>query len=279
MRSDNAARRRFTAQIRLPDDRLNLAEAALCVAWEDRGHGDPDAALRQLDAMAGAVRPRLDPALHPPTVIAALNSYLFDDLGLHGNTWAYSDPANSYLDDVLTSRVGIPIALSVVYLEVGWRLGLPLSGVALPGHFIVRYEAPGQPLFVDPFNAGRLWSDKECLAQVQLFYGSVTDEMMRQIMEPPSRRDILIRLLRNLKNSYLERDDDRRALATIERIMLLDDDPAERRDRGLLNARLGRLDIAIDDLDHYARLEPRASDLDLVRRQARALAERIGRRN
>ncbi len=279
MSTKNTARQRFAALIRRADDQINLAEAALWVACEDRGTGDPEAAIRELDSLAARVRPHLFDGNHAPGAISAINQVLFDELGFRGNTWAYGDPRNSYLDDVLALRTGIPIALSIVYLEIGWRLGLPLQGVALPGHFIVRYNAPDGPIFVDPFNRGRRWNDEECLAQARLFYGSVTPEMLQRMLEPPSRRDILTRLLRNLKNSYVERNDDQLALAAVERIMLLDDDPVEHRDRGLLYARMGQIGAAISDLDDYARLDPQATDLHTVRRQAGARAERLGRRN
>ena len=225
------------------------------------------------------MRPHIIDPFYAPGAISAINQVLFDELGFQGNTWAYGDPRNSYLDDVLALRTGIPIALSIVYLEIGWRLGLPLQGVALPGHFIVRYDIPERPVFIDPFNRGRRWSEEECLAQARLFYGSVTPEMLERMLQPPSRRDILTRLLRNLKNSYVERNDDQHALAAVERIMMLDDDPVEHRDRGLLYARMGQIGAAISDLDDYARLEPQAADLHTVKRQARALAERLGRRN
>lgn len=274
------ARQRFLAVLRRRTPELNLAEAALCIAWEDRGSGDPDASLREIDLIAASAQVRLAGEAHTPTIISLLNSYLFEDLGFRGNTWHQNDPANSYIDHVLQTRAGLPITLAVVYLEVGWRIGLPVQGLALPGHFIVHYAAPEQSFFIDPFNRGRLWSYDECESQVRSFYGNAAPEIMRQLLAAPSRQAILARMLRNLKNAYLERDDFRRSLAAVDRIMLvIGEDAQELRDRGLLRARLNQWGAALSDLERYTRLAPSASDLDLVRQQARILAEYIGRNN
>jgi regulator of sirC expression with transglutaminase-like and TPR domain len=274
----NPARHRFRAQLERPEGQIDLADAALCIAWEDTGQGDPDTTLAQLDALAAGVRDRLDGLNHPPTIVAVLNSYLFEDLGFRGNTWSYSDPQNSYLDRVIETRAGLPITLSVVYIEVARRLGLPMVGVPLPGHFIVRYVAPEENIFVDPFHRGRRWSYAECETQVRLFYGIASPELMRDVLAPPPPAAILSRILRNLKNIYVERGDFVHALAAVERILIVEGETAhELRDRGLLRIRLGFLALALQDLDAYARMAPDASDLDAIRRHARTLAERFGR--
>jgi len=272
------ARHRFCALIRRPE--INLAEAALCIAWEDQGAGQPEAGLRQVDRLAEGARPSVAGRSNPHEIVAALNAYLFDEQGFRGNTWRYSDPANSYLDQVLATRAGLPITLSVVYMEVGWRLGLPLDGLALPGHFLARYVAPDEAIFIDPFNRGRIWSRAQCETQILTFYGSATPVLIAEVMTRPSRRAILARILRNLKNLYAQLDDAARALAAVERIVLLEpDDVGELRDRGLLRARLGQLHGALEDLDRYARLAPHAPDLPRIRQQARALATRAAQGN
>ncbi|MFL5803158.1 MAG: SirB1 family protein [Roseiflexaceae bacterium] len=275
------ARRRFRALIRRPEAQIDLADAALCISWEDQGMGDPRATLRELDAIAGAARPRITGLTRPPNIVGALNGYLFDELGFRGNTWSYSDPENSFLDHVLETRAGLPIALAVIYIEIGRRLSLPIVGLALPGHFLARYVAPEiGDVYVDPFNRGRLWTRAECERQVAGFYGSVTPALLKQVMAPPTKRAILARMLRNLKSTYIERGDEVRALAAVERIILIEpDDPQDLRDRGLLRARLGQLHGALEDLDRYARQAPRAADLPQIRQQARALAERLAQGN
>src|SRR5215203_820404 len=114
MEPNNPARRRFRALIRRPEAQLDLVEAALCIAWEDRGAGDPQAALRAFETIVSAARPRITGLIQPPNIVGALNGFLFDELGFRGNTWSYSDPENSFLDQVLETRAGLPIALSVI---------------------------------------------------------------------------------------------------------------------------------------------------------------------
>src|SRR5262245_55024900 len=241
MVSNNPARRRFRALIGQPEAQIDLADAALCIAWEDQGTSDPRAALRALDGIAEAARPRISGLTRPPNIVGALTGYLFDELGFHGNTWSYSDPENSFLDHVLATRAGLPIALSVIYMEIGRRLSLPIVGLALPGHFLTRYVAPEiGDIYIDPFNRGRLWTRAECVRQVASFYGSVTPALLEQVMAPPTKRGILARMLRNLKSTYLDRADFDRALSAVERIMLIEpNDPQDLRDRGLLRARSG----------------------------------------
>ncbi|HET9223585.1 MAG TPA: transglutaminase-like domain-containing protein, partial [Roseiflexaceae bacterium] len=278
---DLLARRRLQSLLRLPENQLDLAEAALCIAWEDQGAGDPRGALHRLDAIAEAARPRIKGLIQPPNIVGALNGYLFDELGFRGNTWSYGDPENSFLDYVLEARAGLPILLALIYIEVGRRLGLPIVGLALPGIFLARYVAPEiGDLLIDPFNGGRLWTRTECETQVAGFYGSVTPALIEQVMEPPSKHAILARILRNLKSTYIERGDIERALAAVERIILIEpENIAELRDRGLLRARLGRLHSALEDLDRYARLAPTAADLPQIRQHARDLAKRLAEGN
>jgi len=281
MVQSNPARRRFRALIRRPEAQIDLADAALCIAWEDQGAGDPQATLRELDAIAGAARPRITGLTRPPNIVGALNGYLFDELGFRGNTWSYSDPENSFLDHVLETRAGLPIALAVIYIEIGRRLSLPIVGLALPGHFLARYVAPEiGDVYVDPFNRGRLWTRAECERQVAGFYGTVTPALLEQVMAPPTKRAILVRMLRNLKSTYIERGDEVHALAAVERIILIEPDaPQDLRDRGPLRARHGQLLGALEDLDRYARHAPRAADMPQIRQQARALAERLAQGN
>jgi regulator of sirC expression with transglutaminase-like and TPR domain len=268
------ARRRFRAIARLPDDQINLAEAALCIAWEDQGEGNPSASLRRIDALAATAQERIAGTRGSHSIVEALNAYLFDELGFRGNHWNYTDPGNSFLDQVIARRVGLPILLSVLYLEVGWRLRLPVVGLALPGHFLVRYvDSQEGDLYIDPFNRGRLWSYAECERQIASFAGTVDPALVRQIMAPPSLRSILLRILRNLKSAYIQREQFERALAAVDRMLLLAFDAAELRDRGLLRARLGQWSGALADLERYAHLAPQAHDLETIRRQAQALAE------
>lgn len=269
------ARQRFRSVIRQPEHLLNLAEAALHIAWEDQQVGQPAYGLQQLDALADTARARLEGIDEPHHIVATLNEYLFDELGFQGS--ASSDgPENSFLDYALTNRTGLPITLSVIYMEIGWRLGLPVAGVALPGHFLARYSAPDEDIVIDPFNKGRRWSREECEAKVVATYGSVSPILMRQTMAPPSKKAVLARMLRNLKYTYVRLEAIDKALAAIERILLLEpNDAHEIRDRGLLLARLGLVYGSLEDLDRYAMLASGASDLAQLRQFAKTLADRL----
>lgn len=276
MRSQSHARRRFRALIRLPEHRLNLAEAALCIAWEDQELASMPEALAQLDLFAGEAQPRLMHALDPDEQIAALNTLLFDELHFVGNSSNYNDAANSFLDRVLETRTGLPITLAIVYLEVGWRLGLPLVGLALPGHFLVHYPITQGSLVIDPFNRGRLWSSDECASHVAQYYGNASSILMERVMQPPTKHEILARMLRNLKGVYIERSLSEKALAVVERLVLLEPDEAnELRDRGILRARVGQFHGALEDLDQYARLRPDAAEISTLQQHARTIAAKL----
>lgn len=273
----SAARRRFCALV--SGTEVPLAEAALCIAWEDQRLPRPGPALQQLDVLADALRPHIVPH-DAEQNIAALNRLLFQELGLQGNSQHYYDPKNSYLDQVLERRLGLPILLSLIYLEVGWRLDLPLNGLALPGHFLVRYQQADQKIVVDPFHAGRRWTDAECRMQIKSVHGTLSREMISHYYAPPPNTLILARILRNLKHAYLTTRQYDLALAAIERMLLLDQsDASEIRDRGLVRLRLGQAHGALEDFDRYARLAPDAYDLSEIQLFASALGAEISTSN
>lgn len=273
MSGHSPARRRFQSLVRQPEAALDLAEAALCIAWEDQGTGDPAATLRQIAAFAHDLRPRIAMRAAPREQVETINAYLFGELGFHGNMADYYDPANSFLDQVVARRTGLPITLSVLYMEVGWRLGLPMRGVALPGHFLACYAAPDGDLYIDPFHGGRLWSAEACQQHIVVAYGAASPALIQQIMQPPTRRAILARMLRNLKHTYVHRSDYGHALGAVERILLLEPHtPQEIRDRGLLRLHLGDLHRALDDIDQYVQAMPDASDVMVLREQMRPIA-------
>ena len=194
-----------------------------------------------------------------------------------GNIGVYDDPTLSYLPDVLTHRVGLPITLALVLLHVGWQLDLPFQPAALPGHFMVRCPDPHGPLFLDLFY-GRVLNSAQCseFLRDQLNYEGPGPERL----PIPQRRQVVARLLRNLKRSYYRREDWPLALAATDRILLVEPDSGDDvRDRGLLRARLGEMHLALVDLEHYAMLEPAASDHELIRSRAQTIADAIAPRN
>jgi len=254
-----------------PEPELDLATAALLVAAEEYPQLPLAPYLRRLDLLAERVRDRLGDETAPLVVVQELNRVLFEEEGFRGNVEAYYDVRNSFLNDVLDRRLGIPITLSVVYLEVGWRLGLPLVGVGFPGHFLVRYEGEAVRLLVDPFEGGRLRFEDQAQELLDRVYGGMVP-LQPEYLQPVTKRDILVRILTNLKGIYLNARDDRRALAAVERILVLRPGAAsELRDRGMLLARIGRVGEAIADLERYLISAPEAPDARRVRELIREL--------
>jgi regulator of sirC expression with transglutaminase-like and TPR domain len=248
-----------------PEEGIDLAAGALLIAAEEYPQLQVAPYLRRLDLLAERVGDRLAGENAPTVVLQELCRVLFQEEGFRGNVDAYDDPRNSFLNDVLDRGLGIPITLGVVLLEVGWRVGLPLRGVNFPGHFLVRYEGQVARLLIDPFDGGRVrWEDEgqELLDRV---YGGMV-RMRPEFLEPAARSDILARILTNLKGIYLNTRDDLRALAAVDRILLIRPAaPVELRDRGLLLARSGRGEEAVADLERYLDFSPAAPDAQRVR--------------
>src|SRR3990172_8978648 len=164
MERDSSARQRFATMLSEDEGSINLAEAALLIAQEEYPGLDVEAYLDRLNRMACEVekRFRYDHDEDPLGCVEALNSYLFNDLKFRGNAEEYYDPRNSFLNEVLDRRTGIPITISTVYLEVGWRLGLPLHGIGFPGHFLVKYSRAEGEIILDPFHRGSVLTEEEC---------------------------------------------------------------------------------------------------------------------
>lgn len=264
------ARGRLTLEILRRGEAINLGRAALWIAAEEEpGRCDVLRSLTLLDRMGEEARARIEE--REGTALEAFNSYLFEEQGFSGNQADYYDPRNSLLHQVLERRTGIPITLSLVYMEVGHRAGLQVKGVGLPGHFIVRAGVRRNDMqLVDPFN-GRIIDRDECQQRLDAIYGGqvpLADEHLRAV----GARDILVRILGNLKGIYLQNQLYRRALAVMERILLLSPHDREaRRDRGILLAQLGRLHEAVADLQTYLKFARNAPDEESVREQLKKL--------
>jgi regulator of sirC expression with transglutaminase-like and TPR domain len=270
--SSPPARAQFAAMSTEAEDKLDLAATALMIAAEEYPHLTPGPYLEQLDQLAGRVGERLGDERAPLLVLQEMNQVLFREERFRGNGEAYYDPRNSFLNDVLDRRVGIPISLSLIYLEVGWRLGLPLKGVGFPGHFLIRYEGEVIRVLLDPFDDGRLRFEDEAQALLDRVYGGLV-RLQPEFLEPAGKKDMLVRLLKNLKAIYLNAGEDAKALAAIERILLLRPVAVELRDRGMLLARSGRAEEAVADLEEYLTRTPDATDA----RRVRNMIEHLGR--
>lgn len=286
---------RFEQFARQSERRMDLGEGALLIAEI----ADPCLAhrryLSQLDALAAAVRASLGPEAGElakrlgeravaERVIAALREVLALREGFRGNDEEYYDPCNSYLSEVLQTRRGLPITLSVVYLEVARRLRLPLVGVGLPMHFVVKWPLPreqGGDLFVDVFAGAKVWSYEECRAQIIAHMRSSAGVLGfdPRWTRPVGTRAILTRMLSNLKNVYLTRGETRLALETVDRLLALrPEQHVELRDRGLLRLALGEALLAAADIAAYAERAPDAPEIGRLRRrllQSREMRARL----
>ncbi len=265
------ARRRFTAYIaRAPED-FRLAEGALLIALEAYPDLDVDACLRRLDGMAETISARLGLELEPRRIVSHINAFLFKEQGFRDNRRDYYDTRNSFLNEVLDRKVGIPITLSIVYLDIGRRIGLPVNGVGLPGHFVVQYGAQPEPFYIDPFHGGKILSKQDCAARVAQIYGQDLP-WQESYLDAVSDLHILARVLNNLKVIYVRKGAHELALGAVDRLILLKPDvPSEIRDRGLLRAQLGQLRRALEDLTTYLEACPEAPDVPAMRRHVAAL--------
>ena len=263
-----SARERFAQLVSGSEEELDLAEAALLIVQEEHPDLDIIAYLRRLDELAASVRARLPQVPEPADIIHNLNIQLFHEEGLSGNESEYYDPRNSFLNEVLDRKQGIPITLSVIYLEVGRRLGLPLVGVGFPGHFLVKYRGADGDVVLDPFAGGATLTREELEQRLRRMYGEANPFLAQipQLLAPASKKEILVRMLGNLKGVYLQQNDFTRALAAIDRILLVAPDLAlEVRDRGAVHQRLGHLQAALQDFRRYLQMVPDAGDAEAVR--------------
>ena len=246
-----SARQLFAAEARRPERDLDLARAALLVAKEQYPGLSVEQYLVRLDQLAEEVKDRLADETAPLVVLDELTQVLYERHQFHGNSEHYYDPRNSFLNDVLDRRVGIPLTLGVVVLEVGWRLRLPLEGVNFPHHFLLRYRGDAMDLLIDPYDGGRARYEDEAQELLDRVYDGRV-RLREPFLRRATKRDVLARLLTNLKGVHLNAGDLERALAVVERLLILRPDGAdEHRARSVLLARLGHRDEAIDQLARW----------------------------
>lgn len=261
---DRSLRQRFAAEVGRSDEDINLALAALMVAREEYPQLSEDRYLGQLDLLAEETRDRLDDETAPLMVLQELLATLFVRHGFRGNRGAYYDPRNSFLSDVLDRKLGIPLTLGIVVLEVGWRLRLPLEGVNFPGHFLVRFKGDAVDLLIDPYDRGAIRFQDQAQELLDRVYGGMI-RVHESFLKVARKREMLVRLLMNLKSLYLNAQDHPRALAAVERILLIRPiAPGEIRDKGVILARMGRTREALQQLEAYLSVSPDAADSNRI---------------
>jgi regulator of sirC expression with transglutaminase-like and TPR domain len=258
------------------DASLSLLEAAAAIAQDEYPRLDTQSVLARIDALADRLKRRIPADAVPLQRLRWLNRYFFHELGFAGNVNDYYDARNSYLNAVLETRRGIPITLSLLYVELATQIGLTARGVSFPGHFLVKLKMPRGEVVIDPFTGQSLSREEldELLVPYRKRQGLEGDfeVPLGLFLQPAPARDVLARMLRNLKQIHRNAEDWPRLLAVLERlVVLLPGDWEERRDRGLAHAAIGRIDRAADDLAAYLEHMPQAEDRSAIAERLRAL--------
>jgi regulator of sirC expression with transglutaminase-like and TPR domain len=265
----------FRDLVRTPE--IDLAAAALAIARIEYPDLSPEPALAQLDDLAA--RSRASKAGSAPRALERLRDFLFDEEEFRGNADDYYDPRNSCLNDVLERRLGIPITLSVLTMEIGRRVGLDIVGLGLPGHFCVGAHVDGDLLVLDPFGGGRVLARPEAEAVASRAVGravTLTDAHFA----PTSKAQIVVRMLRNLEGIYARREDWAKALAVIDRLLVADaDTPTHLRDRGTVLVKLGDLHRGASAWERYLTQYPQARDAAAFKEELRRVRQTLAERN
>lgn len=264
------------------EEDLNLAEAALLMVADDYPGMDVGRYLRHIDNLASEVRDRLPPSATFEDTVVALNEFLFDEQGFSGNTDDYYDPRNSFLNEVLDRKLGIPITLSILYMEVGRRIGLSLQGISFPGHFLVKTETDEGDIVLDPFLGGAVLSEEDLVQRLRDRFGeeNAPSAPLAPLLQTAGKKEILLRVLRNLKAIYINNQNYQKALTTLDRILMIAPDRAEEvRERGQLYERLECFGPALTDFRRYMSLNPADPEAGDLHRRIVELERMVSRLN
>ncbi len=256
----------FEQEVDRADDKISLAKAGLFYAQSEYPNLDIEKYLNILSAMADDINQKLPAERYPLKVVNTINDYLFTDLGYQGNSENYYDTRNSFLNDVIDRRTGIPITLSVIYLEIAQRINFPMTGIGMPGHFLISPDFEESGIFVDVFNQGEILFKEDCLAKLEQLYQKPL-KLEPHFLAKVSNRQILARMLTNLKYIYLSSNQLSKSLNIVSGILtLFPDNPRELRDRGLIYYQLDRPQQAYQDLECYLAILPNAEDATIIRK-------------
>ena len=254
------------------DEGLPLLEAAACIAQDTSPGLDVQAVLAEVDALLSRLKRKLPADAAGMHKLRVLNAFFFGELGFGGNVNDYYAPANSYLNEVLRTRRGIPISLSVLWLELARGLSLQADGVGFPGHFMVKVRLPQGQVVLDPFT-GESQSPEQLSERIAAFrpdgaWREETEVPLALYLQPASAREMLARMLRNLREIHRSSNDMAMWFAVQDRlIVLLPQAWAEYRERGLMHASQGRLAQAVQDVQTYLAQHPRAPDAATLHEQ------------
>ncbi|MBE9014292.1 transglutaminase family protein [Pseudanabaenaceae cyanobacterium LEGE 13415] len=259
------ARQRFYQEVRQEDEQIDLEKAALYIAQEEYPDLEVEQYLSAIDKIAAEIQTRLPEEAYPLRIVQTINQYLYKELGFHGNSEDYYDPCNSFLNDVIDRKTGIPISLALLYLAIAKRIQFPMVGIGMPGHFLIRPVANEEmDIFVDAFHDGEILFPQDCQERLNQLAGQPV-EMRSQFLEAVTPKQFLARMLTNLKGIYLNQGKISKCLAMIERILILfPEAPFELRDRGIIYFQTNRWIEARQDLEGYLDSVPNANDRDVI---------------
>jgi regulator of sirC expression with transglutaminase-like and TPR domain len=273
---------RFSAMLGndISDETIDLIRGSLLIAELEYPALNAAPYVRQIERMSLRAAEYLPPDAEPPQYIQVLNRVLYDEEGLHGNREDYYNPRNSFLNDVLDRKLGIPITLAVIYMEVARRIEFPLVGVGMPGHFLLKhYDVDGREMLIDCFERGALVTPADCQRRLdQIYSGQLSLEPGFLVAVP--RRQILLRMLNNLRSVYLTVRNFKKALAIVDLILAVyPRSPEDVKQRGLLRYETGRKRLALDDFDLYLKMSPDASDAGEIRQIALSIRRQLAALN
>ena len=261
------ATERWEKLVTKPPEEVSLAEGALLIAAEEYTELDVDGYLARIDRMGAELKRRLRTDISTTEALIALNRYVFDELGFSGNNEDYYDPRNSYLNEVIDRRLGIPITLAVLYIEIGRRIGLPLHGVSFPTHFLVKCVLRDGTIILDPYARGASLGVEDLQERLKSIAKDIEldSSLVASLIAAAEPKDILARMLRNLRAIHAKKGEPLKALSASNRILtLLPDSPEGYRDRAELYADLDCFRAAVADFRQYLKLRPQAHDSEAI---------------
>jgi regulator of sirC expression with transglutaminase-like and TPR domain len=262
------------------DEKIDLIRSALTIARTEYPDLDIESYVSRVDELARQTQSRITEVGDAAETIAALNYVLFKQTGLHGNRGDYYDPRNSFLNDVLDRCLGIPITLALIYMEVGRRLGFPLFGVAMPGHFLLKnYDIDGSETLIDCFNGGDILNAQDCQRRLdEIYSGQMT--LRPEFLFAVSRRQMLTRIINNLKAVYMSSRNLKKVLPLVDLLLVIyPRSPEDVKQRALLRYSLGQPKSAAEDLEEYLKMSPEASDSDEIRQTALSIRRMLALMN
>lgn len=261
------ARQRFREIAGRPEPLLDLVEASLVISLEDNPRLDVDHYLKQVGVWSSAVQGRLEGSHDIERIVESINRILFKEEGFRGENDDYYDPRSALLNEALDRHAGLPITLSILYIEISRRIGVDAAGISLPGRFLVKFSGPFGQIVVDPFDGGRVLTTIEIQKILDEMYGGGV-RLREHHLRSFSRKEILGRELAQLKAAYLAQHDLQRAAASVDRLLILDErDPYEIRDRAAIAVQMHAYTQAIDFFERYLELRPQADDRARVSEQ------------